>query len=194
MEALRQQFAAWKLARIAAMTAPRIDAHLAAYRLPRTVAAWSLGRASPGIRTHGKSEMSDNSLIELLVVDDDDEFRDTMVRRFSRGSFHVVDASNGAAALDLVQRRDFDVGVIDMMMPEMSGIEVLERFRDQHVDCEVIVLTGKGTIETAVHAMKLGAFDYLQKPFPLQDLENVIHRAYERHQLRKENQQLKALL
>jgi DNA-binding NtrC family response regulator len=138
--------------------------------------------------------MSNNSQIELLVVDDDDEFRDTMIRRFSRGGFHVADASHGGAALDLVQRRDFHVGVIDMMMPEMSGIELLERLREQHVDCEIIVLTGQGTIETAVQAMKLGAFDYLQKPFPLQDLENVIHRAFERHELRKENKQLKALL
>jgi DNA-binding NtrC family response regulator len=76
----------------------------------------------------------------------------------------------------------------------MSGLELLEKFHEQHVDCEVIVLTGKGTIETAVQAMKLGAFDFLQKPFPLQDLENVIRRGYERRQLRKENRQLKALL
>ncbi|MGE0759731.1 MAG: sigma-54-dependent transcriptional regulator [Pirellulaceae bacterium] len=138
--------------------------------------------------------MSSSAIVELLVVDDDDEFRDTMVRRLSRGGFHISDASNGSAALDLTQRREFDVAVVDMMMPEMSGVELLEKFREQHVDCEVVVLTGKGTIETAVQAMKLGAFDFLQKPFPLQDLETVILRAYERRQLRKENRQLKALL
>jgi DNA-binding NtrC family response regulator len=135
-----------------------------------------------------------NEVIDLLVVDDDDEFRDTMVRRFSRGGFRVANAANGSDALELAQRREFDVAVVDLMMPEMSGIDLLQKLGEQHVDCEVVLLTGNGTIETAVQAMKLGAFDYLQKPFPLQDLENIIHRAYERRQLRKENLQLKALL
>lgn len=138
--------------------------------------------------------MSNASLIELMVVDDDDEFRDALVRRFSRGGFRIADAANGAAALELVQRREFDVAVIDMMMPTMSGIEFLEHLKEQHADCEVVVLTGKGSIETAVQAMKLGAFDYLQKPFPLQDLESVVRRAFERRELRKENRQLKVLL
>src|SRR5688572_3625519 len=111
--------------------------------------------------------------IELLVVDDDNEFRDTVVRRFGRGGFRVVDASDGATALECVQRREFDVAVVDMMMPGMSGLELLEKFNDTHIDCEVVFLTGKGTIETAVQSMKLGAFDYLQKPFPLQELETV---------------------
>lgn len=138
--------------------------------------------------------MADADLIELLVVDDDDEFRDTLVRRFNRCGFRVSDAASGPAALDLVQRREFDVAVVDMMMPGMSGLELMEKFSEQNVECEVVFLTGKGTIETAVESMKKGAFDYLQKPFPLQDLETVVRRAYERRELRKENRQLKALL
>ena len=137
--------------------------------------------------------MQDPSL-DLLVVDDDEEFRDTLVRRFSRCGFQVSDARDGEQALGMVQRREFDVAVVDMMMPGLSGLELLEKFNQNHVDCEVVFLTGKGTIETAVQAMKSGAFDYLQKPFPLQELETVIRRAYERHSLRKENRQLKALL
>ncbi len=138
--------------------------------------------------------MADSQEIDLLVVDDDDEFRDTLVRRFARAGFQVSDAGDGEQALGMVQRRDFDVAVVDMMMPGLSGVELLEKFKENHVECEVILLTGKGTIETAVKAMKLGAFDYLQKPFPLQELETVIRRANERRQLRKENRQLKALL
>lgn len=138
--------------------------------------------------------MVTSDVIELLVVDDDFELRDTLVRRFGRGGFHVADAADGLSALELAQRRDFDVAVIDMMMPGMSGLELMERFNENNVDCEVVFLTGKGTIETAVQAMKLGAFDYLQKPFPLQDLETVVRRAFERRALRKENRQLKALL
>ena len=132
--------------------------------------------------------------VDLLVVDDDDEFRDTLVRRYTRCGFRVSDASCGDEAIDMVQRRDFDVAVFDMMMPGLSGLELLEKFKETQVECEVILLTGKGSIDTAVQAMKAGAFDYLQKPFPLQDLETVIRRAKERRALRKENQQLKALL
>lgn len=132
--------------------------------------------------------------VDLLVVDDDDEFRDTLARRFSRVGFQVSEASCGEGALEMVQRRDFDVAVFDMMMPGLSGLDLLKRFKENHVECEVVFLTGKGTVDTAVDAMKLGAFDYLQKPFPLQELEGVIRRASERRQLRKENRQLRALL
>ena len=118
--------------------------------------------------------MSDATQIDLLVVDDDDEFRDTLVRRFSRCGFAVSDAGGGEEALDMTGRREFDVAVVDMMMPGLSGLELLEKFKESNVECETTFLTGKGTIETAVQAMKLGAFDYLQKPFPLQDLETVI--------------------
>ncbi|MEO8495411.1 MAG: sigma-54 dependent transcriptional regulator [Planctomycetota bacterium] len=138
--------------------------------------------------------MSNATKIDLLVVDDDDEFRDTLVRRFSRGGFTVSDAPGGEEALDMTGRREFDVAVVDMMMPGLSGMELLEKFKESNVECEIIFLTGKGTIETAVQAMKLGAFDYLQKPFPMQELETVIRRACERRQLRKENRQLKSLL
>jgi DNA-binding NtrC family response regulator len=138
--------------------------------------------------------MPDALAIDLLVVDDDDEFRDTLVRRFARVGFQVSDAAGGEPALEMVQRREFDVAVVDMMMPGLSGLELLEKFKENNVESEIIFLTGQGTIETAVDAMKLGAFDYLQKPFPLQELETVIRRAYERRQLRKENRQLKTLL
>ena len=132
--------------------------------------------------------------IDLLIVDDDDEFRDTMARRFRQRGFHVHEASNGEDALQLTQRRDFDVAILDMMMPGLSGLEVLEKFKEAHVECEAIVLTGQGTIESAVNAMKAGAYDYLTKPFSLKELESVIGRAHERRLLRKENRQLRALL
>ncbi|MBP61452.1 MAG: two-component system response regulator [Planctomycetaceae bacterium] len=138
--------------------------------------------------------MSEVSKIDLLVVDDDDEFRSTMVQRFQHCGFPVHEAHNGEEAISLALRRDFDVAVFDIMMPGMSGLDLLREFRKNHGDCEVILLTGKGTIESAVQAMKLGAFDYLTKPFPLKGLESLIEKAYERHSLRKENRQLKTLL
>ena len=132
--------------------------------------------------------------IDLLVVDDDLEFRETLVTRFARRGFAVQSAGNGEEALGLAQRRNFDVAVFDMMMPGMSGLELLKRFKESHPECEVILLTGQGSIETAVEAMKLGAYDYLQKPFPLKDLESAAEKAFERRLLRKENSQLKAII
>jgi DNA-binding NtrC family response regulator len=130
----------------------------------------------------------------LLLVDDDIEYRSSVARRFVRRGFQVQEASNGEEALDLTERRQFDVAVLDMVMPGMSGLEVLEKLRESNPECEVIMLTGQATVETAVEAMKKGAYDYLSKPFPLAELEVLIEKAYERHKLSKENMQLKAVL
>jgi DNA-binding NtrC family response regulator len=131
---------------------------------------------------------------DLLFVDDDDDFRDTLFQRFTRRGFRVQVASGGAQALELVERVHFDVVVLDMMMPGLSGIEVLERLKSADPESEVLLLTGEGTIETAVQAMRLGAYDFLTKPFSLADLESRIDKAYEHGQLRKENVHLKAAL
>ncbi len=138
--------------------------------------------------------MARENEIELLLVDDNEEFLNTMVRRFTKRGFHVHHAINGPDAIGLASRRELDVAVLDMMMPEMSGLQLFEKFKENHVECEVIFLTGQGTIESAVTAMKAGAYDYLSKPFPLKDLEPLIEKAHERRLLRKENQQLKNLL
>lgn len=132
--------------------------------------------------------------IDLLVVDDDQEFRETLISRFSREACNVRAAASGEEALGLAERRTFDVAVFDMLMPGMSGLELLRMFKVVHPECEVILLTGQGTIETAVEAMKLGAYDYLQKPFSLKELETIIGKAAERRNLRKENTQLRAIL
>jgi DNA-binding NtrC family response regulator len=131
---------------------------------------------------------------DLLFVDDDDDFRDTLFQRFTRRGFRVQVASGGAQALDLVERVHFDVVILDMMMPGLSGIEVLERLKAADPESEVLLLTGEGTIETAVQAMRLGAYDFLTKPFSLADLESRIDKAYEHGQLCKENVHLKAAL
>lgn len=138
--------------------------------------------------------MTSSAIVDLLVVDDDQEFRDTLRTRFARHGFEVRTAANGEEALGLAELRNFDVAIFDMMMPGMSGLELLKRFKAAHPECEIVLLTGQGSIETAVEAMKLGAYDYLQKPFPLKDLESVASKAFERRNLRKENTQLKTIL
>ncbi|HND53065.1 MAG TPA: response regulator, partial [Pirellulaceae bacterium] len=138
--------------------------------------------------------MAETPHLDLLVVDDDEEFRGTLVRRFSQRGFHVEQASHADQALEMIQRREFDVALFDMMMPGMSGLELLEKFKSQRAECEVIMLTGQATVETAVAAMKLGAYDYLTKPFPLKELEVLVEKAFERRKLTKENRQLRTLL
>ena len=138
--------------------------------------------------------MSAYEKIDLLLVDDDAEFRTLAARRFHRVGYHVQEAANGQEALDLLERRRFDVAILDLRMPGMTGLELLEKLRGADPECEAIILTGEGTVETAVQAMKLGAFDYLTKPFSLAELEVQVQRAYERRRLSKENRQLRAVL
>jgi DNA-binding NtrC family response regulator len=132
--------------------------------------------------------------IDLLFVDDDEEFRAVAAQHFRKRGFSVQDARGGEAALGMARQKHFDVAVVDMRMPGMSGMELLEKLKVAEPECEVIILTGEGTIETAVQAMKLGALDYLTKPFSLAELEEIALKAYERRQLRKENLQLKEVL
>ena len=138
--------------------------------------------------------MTEPKQIDLLIVDDDNDFRQTLVSRFVRHGFRVQHAASAEQALGLAQRREFDVAVFDVMMPGVSGLQLLEQYKKCHADCEVIMLTGQGTIQTAVEAMKLGAYDYLTKPFPMKGLESLIEKAFERRRLKKENLQLRALL
>jgi DNA-binding NtrC family response regulator len=138
--------------------------------------------------------MSSSAMLDLLVVDDEQEFRELMVRRFSQVGWRVQGAATGEDALDLLSRREFDVAVLDMMLPGMTGLDLLGKIKAGPTDCEVVMLTGQATVENAVAAMKAGAFDYVVKPFPLQELESLIERANERRKLAKENRQLKAVL
>jgi DNA-binding NtrC family response regulator len=84
--------------------------------------------------------------------------------------------------------------VLDLMMPGMTGLEVLKELHDKHAECEVVMLTGEATVEAAVEAMKLGAREFLTKPISLKELDRLVRKAHETGQLRKENQQLKAVL
>ena len=98
--------------------------------------------------------MPDTKKIDLLIVDDDEDFRGITSRWFNRAGFLVSEASTGEHALELAQRRDFDVAIVDMKMPGMSGLELLKTFKEASAECEVILLTGQGTVESAVEAMK----------------------------------------
>ncbi len=132
--------------------------------------------------------------MSLLIVEDDEDFRDSSARWMDRKGHRVAAAASGAEALSLCEKQQFDVGVFDMNMPGMSGLELLQRVGDDNLDLEVIILTGEGTITSAVQAMKLGASDYLTKPCPLGDLEHHCELARERGRLRRENERLRTII
>lgn len=133
-------------------------------------------------------------VIDLLLVDDDDELREDMTRFFSRRGYNVSECADGESALGFSDQRAFDVIVLDMMMPGISGLDVLKALRDRGTEAEIVMLTGEGSIETAVEAMKLGAREFLAKPMSLKDLDVLIRKSVESGELRKENKQLKAVI
>ena len=133
-------------------------------------------------------------VLELLLVDDNAELRADMAQYFSRQGHRVEQVGKGDQALELVDRQSFDVIVLDLMMPGLSGLKVLKELQTRNGECEVVVLTGEATVESAVEAMKLGAREFLTKPISLKELDRLVYKAHESGQLRKENRQLKAAL
>lgn len=132
--------------------------------------------------------------LALLIVDDDDAFRAVLARRFQRRGHQLCDTGSPKQALELVAQRHFDVAILDLSMPEMDGVTLLEKIKQAAPETQVIMLTGQGTLETAVRAMKLGAYDYLTKPCDLADLEMHVLRAAEKEVLARENRNLRAMI
>ncbi len=124
-----------------------------------------------------------NRLPLVLLVDDDDVFRSVMGRELGRAGFEVLTAATGAEALRVAAERQPPVTVLDLNLPDMTGLQVLERLRSACPSTEVLMLTGHGSIDTAIQAIRCGAFDYVAKPCPLDELEVRIQRALERHTL-----------
>jgi DNA-binding NtrC family response regulator len=119
----------------------------------------------------------------LLLVDDDDAFRGVMAMELERAGFAVTGAASGAEALRAVAAAQPQIVLLDLNLPDMTGLDVLERLRAASPASEVIMLTGHGSIDTAIQAIRAGAFDYISKPCPLDELEVRLQRAMERHSL-----------
>lgn len=132
--------------------------------------------------------------INLLVVDDEEALRNLLVERFSRQEFNVTGCATGEEALAAAGRQQFDVGIIDIRMPGIGGIEIFKTIRQSQPNFEAVILTGQATIDSAIEAMKLGAYDYLAKPCKLYELEIIVRKAYEKKMLAQENLRLKGRL
>src|SRR6516165_8590473 len=132
--------------------------------------------------------------IDLLIVDDDEQLRQTLAGRFQRQGFAVTQAGNPDEALKKTDQKRFDVALLDLHLPGINGVELLRLLKERQPALEAILLTAHGSIETAIQAMKEGAYDYLTKPFHLPDLEIHLQKAYEKAQLaRRERQWIQQL-
>lgn len=129
-----------------------------------------------------------------LVVDDERPIRLLMEKELPRAGYVVTCAGSGEEALEQLRTREFDVVLLDLKMPGIGGMEALRRIRESGTSAEVVILTGHPDVDSAINAMKLGAYDYLTKPFKLSALEEVLRRAAERKRLRQENTALRRMV
>ena len=127
----------------------------------------------------------------ILIVDDEAIVIRSCTSILSDSAYTVESVQDGFSAVKRVEEADFDLMILDVMMPKMDGLEVLQAVKERHPDLDVIMMTGLSEIQTAVKAMKLGAFDYLSKPFDPDELLLVVNRALERRRLLQENVKLK---
>ncbi|MGH9513383.1 MAG: sigma-54-dependent transcriptional regulator [Terriglobales bacterium] len=136
--------------------------------------------------------MSQDLRIRLLVVDDEDSIRKLCMAVGEGLGFACMEAESGDAALALLDENPAHVVLTDLVMPNMSGLEFLEKVKKLLPRCEIAVMTGHSSVETAVQAMKLGAYDYISKPFsPLEELRLFLRRMAEKIRLVEENQFLR---
>ena len=116
--------------------------------------------------------------IKLLIADDDKKFLETIAERLGLKDFDVTTASDGNQAIEIAKKAMFDVAILDLKMPGMDGMEVLQALKKKHKFLEIIILTGFASIDSAVECTKLGAFGYLEKPYEFDHLVNVLKDAY----------------
>ncbi len=136
----------------------------------------------------------EGGMVRVLVVDDERPTRLLMEKELPRSGFSVATAESGEQALEQVRGQDFDVILLDLKMPGMGGMEALRQVRASGTSAEVVILTGHPDVSTAIEAMKLGAYDYLTKPFKLAEVEVVLRRAAERNRLQRENLALRRMV
>jgi two-component system response regulator AtoC len=127
----------------------------------------------------------------LLVIDDEENMRHMLSKVLGKTGYIVETAANGHEGLEMIQNTDFDFILCDIKMPNMSGMDFLKAARDKIRTTTVIMMSAYGTIDTAIAAMKLGAYDYISKPFKTDEVYLTLKKAEERESLKQENRQLK---
>lgn len=130
----------------------------------------------------------------ILIADDEPNIRRVFEAMFVSEGYNVLTAENGKRAIDLASTNHIDILISDLIMPDITGVEVLQKVKQLHPQCAAIIVTAYGTIKSAVEAMRYGAFNYLQKPFDMDEVRLVIKKALEHSALLAENQELKQQL
>jgi len=123
----------------------------------------------------------------VLVVDDEKNIRETLKDVLEDEGYHVLVAEDGKQAVDILKKDRIDVMLLDLWLPKIGGMEVLDRVKRQHGEVEIIIISGHGTIDAAVKATKIGAFDFIEKPLSLERVLNVVDHAVKISRLRREN-------
>ncbi len=117
--------------------------------------------------------------IKLLIVDDEVQFLNSISRRLEMRGFEVTKAHDGQEAVDAARTAKFDLALLDLKMPGMDGKQVLEILKKEHKHLEIIILTGHGSLDSAVECTKLGAYGYLPKPYEFDKLLDILREAYQ---------------
>ncbi|MDZ7582689.1 MAG: response regulator [Deltaproteobacteria bacterium] len=125
---------------------------------------------------------------KVLLVDDEKDFLEVMAERMATRGIEVSTASSAAEAVRLAEKESFDAIIVDLMMPEMDGLEALKLLKKEKPESQVILLTGHATLEKGIEAMKLGAVDFLEKPADINELTNKIKKAHARRMMIVEKQ------
>lgn len=135
--------------------------------------------------------------IKLLIVDDEINFLHSIAKRLEIRDFDVVTATNGTEAVSAANSHKFDIALLDLKMPGMDGRQVLETLKKEHKYIEVIILTGHGSLESAVECTKLGAFGYLPKPYEFDKLLEILKDAFSKRMQKKfenDNERIQQLM
>lgn len=127
----------------------------------------------------------------ILAVDDEESIREFLEIMLKKEGYEVTTAEDGQVAMDLLKKKSFDMVISDMQMPNVTGMELLKHVKDNYPDLVFMIITAFGTTESAVEAMKLGAYDYITKPFKIDEVRIVIGNALRSKNLEVENRQLK---
>ena len=127
----------------------------------------------------------------ILVVDDEKIALNNLTYILKKEGYEVTATQSGPRALNLLEEQDFDLILTDLKMEKVDGMQVLTRSKEMHPDTEVIMITGYATVDSAINAMKAGAYHYLPKPFKLDEVRKVVKEALEKKQLKLENVKLR---
>src|SRR5579862_5524848 len=130
----------------------------------------------------------------ILIVDDEPTIRQSLKGVLEDEGFKTTTAESGEASLEIISKHAFDVVLLDVWLPGIDGLETLEKIREKENAPEVIMISGHGTIETAVRATKLGAYDFLEKPLSIDKTLALVRHALDSRRLRRENRELKKQL